>query len=116
MTRHASDADAAVVWATLPAALRDALDEAQAAMGMPQGSALVVPALRTYMVIYAAHLLAAQMTELSASDAFAAALEMLGVEDDSDRNTRPSDSVARTLRGWRRAAEMAFHASTDVAA
>lgn len=104
VTRHLADADAAIVWATLPAELRDAIDGALESLALPAGSYYAVPGLRDFLNLVAAMRLAADMPELGAGDALSEALELLGIEDDCDRNARPADSVLRTLRRWRESA------------
>jgi hypothetical protein len=93
-------ADPDLVLAALPPGLRAAVVEFAAMFGAD--SFEEVPPLRQLATYAAALRLAGDMEGLSATDALAAACELLGLEDDADRATRPSDSIARQLRRWAR--------------
>lgn len=58
------------------------------------------PPLRTLLPLVAALGVASDMDDLPFGDALAAACEAIGMEDDPEFPTRPSDSLARTLRRW----------------
>ena len=60
-----------------------------------------VPMLRQMAMTLAAINLTLRWPQLSESDSFALAYEELGIEDDSQAATRPSDSLVRLLREWR---------------
>ncbi len=91
-------------------------------MGLPRGGWRACAPLRDVVTVCAMRLLAADIhaaagETLGELDALAEACEALGLEDDSDLNTRPSDSVARRLRRWQRnAVDMDVHSPRGDAA
>lgn len=71
-------------------------------LGVPEDRWHRVPPLRS-LVVHMAVLEVADLEDASnVGDEIAAAARALGLPDDPGRKTRPSDSLYRQLRRWRR--------------
>jgi hypothetical protein len=98
MPRRRVDPDPELVLAVLDDGERQVVAGWVDALGLDSWTQ--VPPLRTLLPLVAALRLASDMDDLPFGDALAAACEAIGMEDDSEFPTRPSDSLARTLRRW----------------
>lgn len=101
--------DCDLIAASLAPTDRATIARWEQALGLPPGGWRHVPPLRDVLFALAALQLASDMADLSATAALAEACAALGLADDTDRDTRPADSVARRLRRWIAAA----HAGRD---
>ena len=97
-----ADLNPELVLAVLSIEDRDTVERWLAVLGLPPESWPAVPPLATLLPLLAALILSVDMPEMSATDALRESAELLGVEDDADRDSshHPGDRFARTLRRW----------------
>lgn len=115
MKRRLADVDRAQLWALVGPALRESVEGALADIGMPAGAWYAIPGLRDFIAVVAVTRFAAQIEgeALSVQERFSVALELLGVDDDTDLNTSPADGLLRNLRRWRAAADKQVRAPSS---
>jgi hypothetical protein len=68
-------------------------------LGLPVGAWPACSSLRIVVVAVAAYRVAAGIPA-ARGNALAEACETLGIEDDGEGKTRPSDNLQRTVNGW----------------
>lgn len=105
MSPDAPDLDHGLCLEALTPGARAAVRRFCRLLGVPEGSWPEIPAVRRYVVTSAVLELADLDAAENVGDAIAAAAHALGLEDDPGRATRPSDSLYRRIRRWRKAAD-----------